>query len=224
LDDLSTDQTLRTAFTALRTAEREQISPPGADAARRTVRHRRRVGAAAAAAGLTTLVAVGAGYFAGAGPHAPTGGDGAGPGTATTVNLTVPGPSHDAPAGPDEPAAAGSLTIRTEDSAVGLPEAGDPTAPVEFAVKGPGTYVLRVACSDPGGGSVTLTARIRDEEVAVTARCTKELTIDEGAGWAETILPVADPGQLRVSLAEAADEAATADGRRPNVVMELSRR
>jgi hypothetical protein len=78
MNDPSTDDLIRTAFTELRAAELPQIAPPGVDAARRTVR-RRRFGAVAGTAGVAALAVVGAGYLTGAAAGQPDLDGGVGP-------------------------------------------------------------------------------------------------------------------------------------------------
>ncbi|MBX6357177.1 MAG: hypothetical protein IRZ05_15155 [Micromonosporaceae bacterium] len=196
MNDLSTDQTLRTAFAELRAAERSRIRPPGADAAHRTVRRRRRLAAASATGGLTALVAIGAGYLATTGEPAPV--------RATTDPASVTTEASAAP-GARLPQELTNITVnalgKLPPGSRSLVIAGDSVSPaprpsIELAAK-PGRFVLRLACG--GDGTVTATVRTGSQVTTATARCATT-TDAVAAGAAETPVVIADPGTAVINL------------------------
>jgi hypothetical protein len=196
VNDLSTDETIRTAFAELRYAEPPRFAPPGVDAARRTV-HRRRLGNAATA-GLAIVALLGGGYLAVTGidrpgvdwPGSPTEGwnsmrpedlvDGGDP---ELTRLAADAVRYDDPSNPAVAGGIADLNPATDHSSTYVPGVG-------------GTFLVRVSCAGPGG-SVTLIAQVRGrhDPHQATAQCAT--TADEvAAGVGETTIELGDADDI----------------------------
>jgi hypothetical protein len=196
MNDLSTDQTLRTAFAELRAAEQQLICPPGADTARRTVRRRRRLAATSATAGLTALVTISGGYLASSGalaPERPT----ADPASLVAQATTAPGTgAHQPDLDRITLNALGKLPAGTRTMALADGPGGAGSLPMDMAAK-PGRFQLKLACG--GDGTVTATISAGSDVTTATARCA---TTADGvaAGVGESSVVDAEPGTAKVTV------------------------
>jgi hypothetical protein len=197
MNDVSSDQTLRTAFADLRAVEQARIRPPGTGAAHRTVRRRRhRLGAVAATAGLTAIMAVSAGYLAitnGPAPDRAT----ADPASLVAQATTAPGTgAHQPDLDRITLNALGKLPAGTRTVALADGPGGARSLPMDMAAK-PGRFQLKLACG--GDGTVTATISAGSDVVTATARCA---TTADGvaAGVGESSVVDAEPGTAKVTV------------------------
>lgn len=217
------DEPIRSAFAHLRAAERPQVAPPGADAAHRTVRHRRRRTAATAGAGLAAVVLLGAGYLAGTGLDPAPEPLNVADGSPTDAPASSQSPEEPDPATADlEPddgrdlsevlgealGSEGKMVLWTDPGYA----AGEPKDAVMLGspdgVRPPGTYLVQVACAgESESGSVQVVVAVGGNEAEVTAECGATVE-DARAGVGEAELVIGDDNtELAIALDRAPDGA-----------------
>jgi hypothetical protein len=211
MSDPSTDEALRNAFAELRSGERPHFAPPGAQAARQTIRRRRRW-TATASAGLTAVMLLGAGYLAGtrAGGQPDPDGDSL-PAPAIAASDTEVPASDESPGTLE--AQSPDLSRLLADAMAGDAEEGHIYAVMRLGYRlsvfpgrvdggpititggdaGLGEYLFRIACA--GADGVSVTALVGDGETRTEARC--GTTVDAiAAGIGETTIVLDETGPV----------------------------
>lgn len=211
MTDPTTDQTIRTAFAALRAEEQPRVIPPGTDAAHRTVRRRRRLRLATAGGGVAAAALLAAGYLTGPGQldRAPEVVHSRAP-AATLSRVTVADLAD-----PDlqelarltaEALGGGSekdILLVSGDVRETAPPDGDLVEVLGVITDEAGRLLLRVSCG--GAGSLEVIVRAGDDEANTTVRCgTTAAEITDGIGEADLVVDRDEEIQITVVPDQAA--------------------